>query len=145
MIVWDYNGLYKNAKVPYACDYADGDINVLPTSSDHGTHVSGTVAGYAETDEGEVIFSGIAPDAQIMMMKVFPDEDGGAQQSVTLNALEDALKLGADVINLSLGSDNGFADDDTMQNELYARIEEAGIVLMTSAGNSSSYSSASNN
>ena len=145
MIVWDYNGLYKNAKVPYACDYADGDINVLPTSSDHGTHVSGTVAGYAETDEGEVIFSGIAPDAQIMMMKVFPDEDSGAQQSVTLNALEDALKLGADVINLSLGSDNGFADDDTMQNELYARIEEAGIVLMTSAGNSSSYSSASNN
>lgn len=144
VIVWDYNGLYKNLKVPYACDYADGDINVLPTSSDHGTHVSGTVAGYAETSEGEVIFSGVAPDAQIMMMKVFPDQDGGAQQSVTLNALEDALALGADVINLSLGSDNGFADDDTMQNELYAKIEAAGIVLMTSAGNSS-YSSASNN
>lgn len=144
VIVWDYNGLYKNSKVPYACDYADGDINVQPTSSDHGTHVSGTVAGYAETDEGEVIFSGIAPDAQIMMMKVFSDQDGGAQESVTINALEDALKLGADVINLSLGSDNGFADDDTMQNDLYAKIEEAGIVLMTSAGNSS-YSSASNN
>lgn len=144
MIVWDYNALYKNSKVPYACDYADGDINVQPTSSDHGTHVSGTVAGYAETNEGEVIFSGIAPDAQIMMMKVFPDVDGGAQESVTLNALEDTLKLGADVINLSLGSDNGFSDDDTMQNDLYAKIEEAGIVLMTSAGNSS-YSSASNN
>lgn len=143
-IVWDYNGLYKNAKVPYACDYADGDINVLPTSSDHGTHVSGTVAGYAETDEGQVIFSGVAPDAQIMMMKVFPDVDGGAQQSVTINALEDALALGADVINLSLGSDNGFADDDTMQNELYAKIEQAGILLMTSAGNSG-YSSVSNN
>ena len=143
MIVWDYNALYKNSKVPYACDYADGDINVQPTSSDHGTHVSGTIAGYAQTSEGEVIFSGIAPDAQIMMMKVFPDVDGGAQESVTLNALEDTLKLGADVINLSLGSDNGFSDDDTMQNDLYAKIEEAGIVLMTSAGNSS-YSSASN-
>lgn len=80
------------------------------TSAHHqryDTHVSGTVAGYAETDEGEVIFSGVAPDAQLMMMKVFPDQDGGAQQTVTINALEDALKLGADVINLSLGSDNG--------------------------------------
>lgn len=144
VIEWDYNALYKNLKVPYACDYADGDINVQPASSDHGTHVSGTIAGYAETDEGEVIFSGIAPDAQIMMMKVFSDQDGGAQESVTVNALEDALKLGADVINLSLGSDNGFADDDTMQHDLYAKIEDAGIVLMTSAGNSS-YASASNN
>ena len=25
VIVWDYNGLYKNLKVPYACDYADGE------------------------------------------------------------------------------------------------------------------------
>ena len=61
-----------------------------------------------------------------------------------INALEDALKLGADVINLSLGSDNGFSEDDTLQNELYSKVEEAGILLMTSAGNSS-YSSASNN
>ena len=79
-----------------------------------------------------------------MMMKVFPDQDGGAQESVVINALEDALKLGADVINLSLGSDNGFSEDDTLQNELYSKVEEAGILLMTSAGNSS-YSSASNN
>ena len=36
-----------------------------------------------------------------------------------------------------------FADDDTVQNDLYETVENAGIVLMTSAGNSS-YSSASN-
>ncbi len=143
-IVWDYNALYKNQKVPYACDYADGDVNVQPASSDHGTHVSGTIAGYAKSAEGEVTFTGVAPDAQLMMMKVFPDQDGGAQESVVINALEDALKLGADVINLSLGSDNGFSEDDTLQNELYSKVEEAGILLMTSAGNSS-YSSASNN
>ncbi|HJD21639.1 MAG TPA: S8 family serine peptidase [Candidatus Gemmiger faecigallinarum] len=143
-IVWDDNGLYKNLKVPYACDYADGDLNVQPASNEHGTHVSGTVAGYAESAEGEVLFSGVAPDAQIMMMKVFSDQDGGAMEATVVNALEDALRLGADVINLSLGSDNGFSEDDTMQNEVYATIEEAGIALMTSAGNSG-YSSASNN
>lgn len=115
---------------------ADGDLSVLPTSSNHGTHVSGTVAGYVETEEGEVKFVGVAPDAQILSMKVFPDVDGGAQEGVLINALEDSLILGADIINLSLGSDNGFSDDDTMANEVYQRVNSAGIVMITSAGNS---------
>ncbi|MGN0351454.1 MAG: S8 family serine peptidase, partial [Roseburia sp.] len=140
-IVYDNNALYKNRKVPYACDYADGDLNVLPTDSDHGTHVSGTIAGYAKTEEGEEIFTGVAPDAQILFMKVFPDQDGGATESSIVNALEDSLRLGADMINLSLGSDNGYAVDDTIQNDTFARVEEAGIIMLTSAGNSA-YSSA---
>lgn len=143
-IVYDNNALFKNVKVPYACDYADGDLHVMPASSDHGTHVSGTVTGYAETEEGEVKFTGVAPDAQLVFMKVFPDEDGGAQESVLINALEDSLRLGVDMINLSLGSDNGYAMDDTMQHEYYQRVEEAGIAMMTSAGNSA-YSSSNNN
>ncbi len=46
-------------------------------------------------------------------MKVFPDEDGGATEAAIINALEDTAVLGADVVNLSLGSDNGFANDDS--------------------------------
>lgn len=143
-MTYTYNALYKNLKVPFAYDYADLDLNVQPATSDHGTHVSGTVTGYAETPEGEVKFSGVAPDAQLLMMKVFPDADGGAQESDMLCALEDAMKLGADVVNLSLGSDNGFAQDDTAQQEMYARVQEAGIILMTSAGNAA-YSSSNSN
>ena len=143
-MTYAYNALYKNQKVPFAYDYADLDLNVQPSESDHGTHVAGTIAGYAETAEGQVKFSGVAPDAQIMMMKVFPDADGGAQESDILCALEDAMKLGADVVNLSLGSDNGFAQDDTAQQEMYSRIEAAGIILMTSAGNAA-YSSSNSN
>lgn len=143
-LTWSNNALYKNRKVPYACDYADGDVNVQPTDSDHGTHVSGTVAGYAESEEGEVLFSGVAPDAQILAMKVFPDADGGATEGAIINALEDAALLGADVVNLSLGSDNGFAEDDSAANEVYGRLNATGILFMTSAGNASS-SSAYNN
>ncbi len=142
-ITYSNNALYKNRKVPYACDYADGDINVQPAGSDHGTHVSGTVAGYAESEEGEILFSGVAPDAQILAMKVFPDSDSGAPETAILNALEDAASLGADVVNLSLGSDNGFAEDDAAANEAYARLQETGIIFMTSAGNAA-YSSANN-
>lgn len=135
-IVYDNNALHKTLKVPFAYDYADVDVNVLPANSDHGTHVSGTIAGYAESGEGEVLFSGVAPDAQILFMKVFSDEASGAAESVIINALEDALLLGADVINLSLGSDNGFAEDDTAANDVYQRLSDAGIVFMVSAGNS---------
>ncbi|MGG7212652.1 S8 family serine peptidase [Clostridium nigeriense] len=135
-ITYDNNALYKNLKVPYACDYAEGDLNVLPADSDHGTHVTGTIAGFASTEEGEVKFSGVAPDAQVLFMKVFPDAGGGAAESYIVNALEDSLKLGADMINLSLGSDNGFANDDTIQNDVHERVNKSGIVLMTSAGNS---------
>ncbi len=131
------NALYKNRKVPFAADYADGDLNVYPGTSDHGNHVSGTIAGYAETPEGEVIFSGVAPDAQILSMKVFPDDtDSGAPETVILNALEDAMLLGADVVNLSLGSDNGWAEDDTAANAAYRALSRAGITMMISAGNS---------
>ena len=136
-ITYGNNDLYKNRKVPFAADYADGDLNVYPAESDHGTHVSGTIAGYAETDEGEVIFSGVAPDAQILAMKVFPDStDSGAGEGVILAALEDALLLGADVVNLSLGSDNGWAEDDTAANHAYERMNAAGLTFMVSAGNS---------
>lgn len=143
-LTYDFNALYKNSKIPFAYDYADLDLNVQPGSSSHGTHVAGTVGGYVEDEEGKVKFSGVAPDAQLMIMKVFPDADGGAQESDMVAALEDSVKLGADVINLSLGSDNGFAKDDTIQEELYDRVRAAGILLMTSAGNSAS-STAYNN
>lgn len=146
---------YKNRKVPYAFDYAgdadeygtivSGDVNVYPGQggNNHGTHVAGTVAGYVKTEDGAVKFSGVAPDAQLMIMKVFADEGGGATDSAIMNALEDTLILGADVVNLSLGSDNGFAHDDTPQAEVYEKLEAAGLILMTSAGNSA-YSGTNN-
>lgn len=139
-IVYEGNALYKNRKVPFAYDYAgtnglSGDLDVRP-AGDHGTHVAGTIAGYAATEEGEVKFSGIAPDAQLAIMKVFGDATQGAREENIISALEDAMKIGADVVNLSLGSDNGFAHDDSVQNEIYQKMEDAGIVVVVAAGNS---------
>ncbi len=141
--------VYKNSKVPFAFDYAgtvdpetlevlDGDFNVYPKQEgdEHGTHVSGTILGYAKTPDGGVKFSGVAPDAQLLMMKVFDDEGGMAAESIMLNALEDAMLLGADVVNMSLGSNNGFAFDDSLQHLVCEELKEAGIIMMTSSGNS---------
>lgn len=46
---------------------------------------------------------GVAPDAQLVVMKVF-DTNGGASMTDVTAALEDAILLGVDAANLSLGT-----------------------------------------
>lgn len=75
---------------------------MAPISSEHGTHVAGVIAGKDET------ITGVAPNAQLAIMKVFSDTQSGAKTSWLLAALEDCVTLGVDVINMSLGSGCGF-------------------------------------
>jgi subtilisin family serine protease len=137
------NELYKNSKVPFAYDYADSDVNVQAEDSDHGTHVAGLIAGYATDSDGAIKFSGIAPDAQLAVMKVFGASNSASEHNI-INAIEDAALLGADVINLSLGSVNGYTDDDSLSNQAYQSLHNAGIIFMVAAGNDG-YSSTYNN
>ena len=128
--------LYYSAKIPFAFNY--GDEGHYPLSvdhsdgiGDHGTHVAGISA--ANNLEGSNVV-GMAPDAQIVVMKVF-SRSGGAYLYDILNALEDAMTLGCDVANLSLGTPAGFstASDEIM--EIYNRIDETDIIVNIAAGN----------
>ena len=94
--------VYINDKIPYAYDYADVDTNVSGGES-HGTHVAGIVGA----NSGGVV-EGVAPDAQLFIMKVFGDSSGGAYDDDILAALDDSVKFGVDAINMSLGSTAGF-------------------------------------
>lgn len=134
--------VYHNEKVPFQFDYADKDANVSPESDataatvDHGTHVAGTVGGYIANDEGAIKFSGIAPDAQLCIMKVFSDKGGGAYDHNIMAALEDAVNLNVDTVNMSLGSPAGYSETrNTALNEVYKRVSDKGIDLMIAAGN----------
>ncbi|MDD6994573.1 MAG: leucine-rich repeat protein [Candidatus Borkfalkiaceae bacterium] len=124
--------VYVSRKVPYAYDYADKDADVAPISSEHGTHVAGVIAGKDDT------ITGVAPNAQLAIMKVFSDTQTGAKTSWILAALEDCVMLGVDVINMSLGSGCGFTRevDEEKVAEVYDGIRAAGISLVVSAGNS---------
>lgn len=160
--------VYYNAKVPFAYDYADNDPDVYPSYSHHGTHVAGIIAGtpildddgvdqtIKDQDGNEILdkdgkpmtFTGVAPNAQLAIFKVFTDNEeedglGGAETVNILCALEDCVKLKVDVINMSLGSSAGFstADNDFMQT-VYDNVRKAGISLMVAASND--YSSAYN-
>ena len=138
--------VYLSAKIPFAFDYAGKDAQVAPGSKwdaenlEHGTHVAGISAGYAVDGEGAT-FSGVAPDAQVIPMKVFDDSGTGAATTTILAALEDAYRLGVDAVNLSLGSYGGFTvDEDALINDVYNKLDDAGIMVITAAGNETSSS-----
>ena len=132
------DSIYQSDKIPFAYDYYDNDTNVSGGNS-HGTHVAGIVGA----NNGQV--TGVAPDAQLMIMKIFGDDGSGAYDSDIIAALEDAVVLGADAVNMSLGMTAGFSEAAAAKTrEVYQRVKNAGISLMCAAGNeySSSYKSA---
>ena len=128
--------VYINDKVPFGYDYADNDPDVYSTHNNHGTHVSGVIVGKDDT------ITGVAPNAQLVSMKIFSDVMDTARASWILSALEDCVVLGVDVINMSLGTACGFAreSDEEIMNGVYSKIREAGISMIVAASNS--YSSA---
>lgn len=133
------HGDYYSQKIPFLYDYADGDNDAIDDGSSHGSHVAGIAAGYAATEEGEVTFHGSAPDAQILAMKIFGSTEKTTSSDIYFAALEDAYKLGADVINMSIGAPNGFTADAELETEtfgnIYKTLEAAGIICCISAGN----------
>ena len=142
-------GAYYSQKVPFMYDYADGDNDARDITdgqgSDHGTHVAGIAAGYAEKVDPEngdtyVSFYGSAPDAQILAMKIFSTGTPTTSSDIYVAALEDAMLLDADVINMSIGAQNGFSSDDetAFYDNVYQRLRDAGVICCCSAGNESS-------
>ena len=132
-------GKYVSQKIPFSYDYADVDNNAEDSTNGHGPHVSGIAAGYAEAEDGAITFMGAAPDAQLLEMKIFNDISEGTDSTIYFAALEDAYELGADVINMSIGAQNGFTYDPELENEVYGNmyqiLEDAGVVCSISAGN----------
>lgn len=126
--------VYLSAKLPFVFDYADNDTDVNHHGgSYHGTHVAGTIAG----NPADGTISGVAPKAQLVIMKVFSDSGTNAYSDDILAALEDCLKLGVDAINMSLGSVAGFTSrpDQLATMNVYDNLEKAGIVVAAAAGN----------
>ncbi len=126
--------LYRSAKVPFAFNYVDGNLTADHSSDyqgDHGTHVAG-IAAANKLDTTNVV--GMAPDAQIIVMKVF-GASGGAYMDDIAAALEDAMALGCDVVNASLGSAAGFSSSNSELDLIYQRLASQDIVAHFSAGN----------
>ena len=124
--------VFVSDKVPFSFDYADVDSDVYSLHNNHGTHVSGVIVGKDDT------IVGVAPNAQLVSMKIFSDVQDSARASWILSALEDCVILGVDVINMSLGTACGFSreSDEEVMVGVYEKIREMGISLVVAASNS---------
>ncbi len=129
------------AKVPYGYNFADENGEVKDTTaSQHGMHVAGIVAanggeGADIAEDGRI--NGVAPNAQLLAMKVFsnnPDKKGAAADDV-MAAVEESVKRGADVINLSLGFPNGHEGQSVGEQRALANARAAGVEVIVAAGN----------
>ena len=149
--------LYINAKTAFGYNYVDGDLDVThdnDSEGEHGSHVAGIASAnrYLYQDGmfvdalNRVHVAGAAPDAQLLIMKVF-GKDGGAYDSDIMVSIEDAMILGADVVNLSLGSTT--AGNVAVSNPIYAdlmeRVQDSGMVMSASAGNDGEWAAYSTN
>ncbi len=136
------NDKWYSDKVPSGYDWADIDNDVIPNGSQHGMHVAGTVGANGNELSGGI--KGVAPGVQILAEKVFSDTDGSAYEDDIIAGIYHAVELGADVINLSLGSDSGFVSEknDPIQKAIRLATEQGTLVV--AAGGNAAYSTKTN-
>jgi len=108
-------------------DFVDGDSDPDDYNF-HGTHVAGTAAAIAGNGLG---IAGVAPDAEIMAVRVL-DGDGNGSSVDIGNGIAFAAQHGADVINLSLG---GGGDSDPFMSSGVEIADGLDAVVVAAAGN----------
>jgi hypothetical protein len=97
----------------------------------HGTHVASIAVGSGAASGGT--YTGVAPGASLMVGKAL-GAGGTGQTSWVIDAMEWAATNGADIINLSLGSDPTDGTDPASQ-AVDALTEQTGALFVIASGN----------
>jgi minor extracellular serine protease Vpr len=143
---WDFVGdAYTGSATTPMPDPNPLDCNT-GNAGGHGSHTAGTAAGGGVTSAGAAytgpynstiytpgawrIGPGVAPKADIYSYRVF---GCSGSTNLTVDAINMAFDEGMDVINMSLGSAFGSADDASA--EASTNVAKAGMIVVASAGN----------
>ncbi|MBO7747495.1 S8 family serine peptidase [Paenibacillus sp. MWE-103] len=103
----------------------------------HGTHVSGTIAGRARNAAAPQVQKGVAYEADLYVYKVLGRASNGlvsGSSATIIDGLERAVQAGVDVINMSLGADenkNPNSPDSIAVNNAVL----AGVTVVVANGN----------
>lgn len=124
--MWDGSGIgYPN----HGYDFSHNDNDPMDTNG-HGTATAGILAGDGTNGSN----TGVAPDAQIMAIKIYP-----GNVSTWIRAVDFALENDADLLSCSVG----WRDPDSLTKELCRNMSDvvyaAGLVWCCAAGNFSSH------
>ncbi|MBN2214984.1 MAG: S8 family serine peptidase [Bacteroidales bacterium] len=107
-----------------------GNNDVISGTSDHGTFVSGIIAGNRNNNIG---MKGIANDVRIMAIRAVPD--GDERDKDVANAIKYAVNNGAKIINMSFGKD--FTPQKELVDEAIRYAAANDVLLIHAAGNES--------
>ncbi|WP_141734750.1 S8 family peptidase [Oligoflexus tunisiensis] len=102
----------------------------------HGTHVAGLVGAAANNNVGVV---GVASCSNVKIMPVRVMDASGRGSSIEIDrGVQWAASQGADIINLSLGGNNFFAQPrNSHPSALYSDLASKGVTVFAAAGNES--------
>ena len=136
-------GRYVNEKFPFVHNYVDNSEDDMKPEADepHGQHVSGIIAADGQPDGDKEYVVGVAPEAQLLQLRVF-SADGTSLDLA--KQIVDAVNLGADVIQMSLGGGVAAADLGVADQKAVQYAVDHGVIVSISASNNGNAASVDN-
>ena len=123
------------SRIRYYRDFVAGSLTPVDYCG-HGTHVAGIVAGNGARSDG--LYAGIAPDVDIVALRVLGDDCSGNTSDV-IDALEWIARNHAayriKVVNISLGHAVLESIHTDPMVQAVERLSRKGIAVVTAAGN----------
>ncbi|MEV6527003.1 type VII secretion-associated serine protease mycosin [Longispora sp. NPDC051575] len=126
----------NNGKVLQGQDFIEPGPGGDCDDHGHGTFVAGIIAGWESRNDSDSPYTGIAPDARILPIKVMKGEEhlsveeGRRRADLVAGAVDFAVQKKVQVINMSLVLDNTPALAAAIDRAL-----KANIVVVAAAGN----------
>ena len=140
---------YKGSDLPASFEYKDYsyfpllDDTVANTVTGHGTHVTATALGrgklsegYSHDNNGNGPFKGMAPDADLVFLKIGQDEDAIAEDPQIIAAIDAAVNIyHADIISMSYGGWDDYHDGSIALDQKVDWAYSQGVPFFCSGGN----------
>ena len=131
----DTNGNGIADRIIYQYDFFGTNDPSAQDGAGHGTHVAGIIGS------SDSLYPGIAPEVNLVVLKVFPDSAGGASFQDIAEALQwviaNATQYNIASVNLSLG-DGQFLTSRTTGplSTQFKALAEMGVTVVSASGNS---------
>lgn len=124
------HALWQSDKYPnHGWDFHDNDDDPMDEMG-HGTHCAGIIAGNGASGT----MTGVAPDAELMLLKV-TDNMGEGTQANAIEAIHFAVENGADILSMSLGWPDASEDERKMWRDVMTGLLDCNVLAVVAAGN----------
>jgi subtilisin-like proprotein convertase family protein len=130
----DLDGNGVSDRIVFSFDFNGANDADASDFQGHGTHVAGTAAG------NDALLGGMAPGANLIILKTFPDAVGGTSFADLEECLQWVVANGAAFnvasVNMSLGAGNFNSPTNSPVADEIAALTSMGISVVAASGNS---------